>query len=181
MSDESSGADGRESDSRSASKAKRQIGLIVATLIMLIFALLIFAKAGSSDAAQVCAPGAATQQASADTGGPPAESHADAVNAYQAALNTGKPIYLLFHSLSCAPCIEISAIVDKVIPAYEGQVVFVNAISDDEPSQRLAEQFKFQYIPQSFFIDAKGKVVDSFTGAMDETAMKAYLDRLVAQ
>jgi len=169
------------SDSRSASKVKRQIGVIVAALIVLVFGVLIVAKAGSTEAAKVCAPAPATQQASADIGGPPAESHADAVAAYDAALKTGKPIYLLFHSLSCAPCIEISTVVDKVIPAYEGKVVFVNAISDDEPSQRLAEQFKFQYIPQSFFIDAKGNVVDSFTGAMDETAMRAYLDRLVAQ
>jgi putative thioredoxin len=157
---------------------RRQIGAILAVLIVLVFAVLIVAKAGSNEAAQVCAPGSATQQASADTGGPPAESHADAVVAYEAALKTGKPVYVLFHSLSCAPCIEISAVVDKVMPDYEGRIVFVNAITTDAPSQRLAEEFSFQYIPQSFFIDAKGNVADSFTGAMDEAAMRAYLDKL---
>jgi len=169
------------SDPGSPNKAKRQIGAIMAVLIVLAFAAIIFAKAGSSEAAQVCDPGTATQQASADVGGPPAESRADAVAAYDAALKTGKPIYLLFHSLTCVPCVEISAVVDKVIPTYDGKVVFVNAIGDDEPSQQLAARFKFQYIPQSFFIDAKGNVVDSFTGAMEEPAMRAYLDRLTAQ
>jgi len=160
---------------------KRQIGVVVVVLVVLAFAAFVVAKEGSREAAQVCAPAPATQQASADIGGPPAESHADAVVAYDAALKTGKPIYLLFHSLSCAPCIEISAVVDKVIPAYEGKIVFVNAISDDSASQQLASKFQFQYIPQSFFIDSRGSVVDSFTGAMDESAMRAYLDKLAAQ
>jgi thiol-disulfide isomerase/thioredoxin len=66
----------------------------------------------------------------------PSSSRADVTVAYAAALKTGKPIYLLFHSLTCVPCVEISAVVDKVIPAYEGRIVFVNAISDDEPSPR---------------------------------------------
>jgi thiol-disulfide isomerase/thioredoxin len=160
---------------------KGQIGVIFAAMIILVFMVSLVAKTGSSEAAQVCDPGTATQQASADTGGPPAESHADAVAAYDDALKSDKPIYLLFHSLSCAPCIEISAVVDKVIPEYEGKVVFVNAITTDEPSKRLAERFKFQYIPQSFFIGSNGAVVDSFTGALDEPAMRAYLDKLTSR
>jgi thioredoxin-like negative regulator of GroEL len=67
-----------------------------------------------------------------------------------------------------------------VVPSYEGRVSFVNAITDEASTQRLASKFEFQYIPTSFFIDAKGKVVDSFTGPMDETTMRAYLDRLAA-
>jgi thioredoxin-like negative regulator of GroEL len=57
----------------------------------------------------------------------------------------------------------------------------VNAITDEASAQQLAARFQFQYIPTSFFIDAKGEVVDSFTGAMDEPAMRAYLDRLATQ
>jgi len=179
MSDESSGADGHESDSRSASKAKRQIGLIVAALIVLVFAVLIVAKAGSNATVATGVAGSPAQPA-VPSGGP-AESYADASVAYEKALASGKPIYLLFHSLNCAPCVEISAVADKVIPAYEGKVVFVNAIDGDPASQQLASKFQFQYIPQSFFIDSEGSVVDSFTGAMDESTMRAYLDKLKAQ
>ena len=108
-------------------------------------------------------------------------THNDAVADYEAALKTGKPIYLLFHSLTCDPCVEISAVVDKVMRGYEGKVVFVNAISDDPSAQQLASKFQFQYIPTSFFITPDGKVFDSFTGAMPDTDMKARLDKLIAQ
>jgi len=171
------------SDTGSPNRAKRQIGWIVAALIVLAFAGVIVAKQGSKATAEAPSNPATptvTQPSVAVTDGP-SSSRADAVAAYEAALRSGKPIYLLFHSLTCVPCVEISAVVDKVIPTYDGKVVFVNAISDDEPSQQLAAKFKFQYIPQSFFIDAKGNVVDSFTGAMEEPAMRAYLDRLTAQ
>lgn len=108
-------------------------------------------------------------------------THNDAVSDYEAALETGKPVYVLFHSLTCQPCVEISAVVDEVMPEYADRVVFVNAITDDPAGQRLASRFQFQYIPTSFFVTSEGKVADSFTGAMNEGEMKTRLDRLVAQ
>ncbi len=67
------------------------------------------------------------------------------------------------------------------MPTYAGKIVFVNAISDDPSTQRLASQFRFQYIPTSFFITPQGEVADSFTGAMSGAEMKSRLDRLIAQ
>jgi thioredoxin-like negative regulator of GroEL len=104
----------------------------------------------------------------------------DAVADYDAAVASGKPIYVLFHSLTCEPCVEISAVADQVMPGYEGDVVFVNAITDDPSGQQLASQFSFQYIPTSFFLSPGGaEVVDSFTGSMDHAQMRTYLDALV--
>lgn len=103
----------------------------------------------------------------------------DATADYAAALESGKPIYLLFHSLTCEPCIEISGVADTVMPEYEGKITFVNAITDDPSAQSLAADFEFQYIPTSFFIGADGRVVDSFTGSMDAPAMRGFLDALL--
>jgi thioredoxin-like negative regulator of GroEL len=104
----------------------------------------------------------------------------DAVADYDAAVASGKPIYVLFHSLTCEPCVEISAVADRVMPGYEGEVVFVNAITDDPAGQQLASNFAFQYIPTSFFLSPGGtEVTGSFTGAMDEAQMRTYLDALV--
>jgi thiol-disulfide isomerase/thioredoxin len=164
----------------SPNKVKRQISSVIAALIVLAFAAIIVAKQGPSATADIPAAPAATRRLTEATGGP-SSSHADAMVAYEAALKTGKPIYLLFHSLTCDPCIEISAVVDKVIPDYEDKVVFVNAISDDEASQQLAARFQFQYIPTSFFIDSKGTVVESYTGVIDEASMKTRLDQLAAR
>lgn len=113
-------------------------------------------------------------------GGTITSTHNDAVAAYDAALKTGRPVYVLFHSLTCDPCVEISAVADEVMPDYEGKVVFVNAITDDPSGQQLATKFDFQYIPTSFFLDRDGSVADSFTGAMDDAQMRDYLDSLVA-
>ena len=105
----------------------------------------------------------------------------DAVADYEAALKSGKPVYILFHSLTCDPCVEISGIADKVIPDYQGKVVFVNALTDGASGQELASSFDFQYIPTSFFISADGKVNGSFTGVLSENEMRARLDELIAK
>ena len=67
------------------------------------------------------------------------------------------------------------------MPSYAGEVVFVNAITDDPSAQQLASKFSFQYIPTSFFVAANGTVADSYTGPLTEAEMRARLDKLVAQ
>ena len=67
------------------------------------------------------------------------------------------------------------------MPEYEDKVVFVNAITDDPSAQQLASKFSFQYIPTSFFVAPDGMVVDSYSGPLSETEMRARLDKLVAQ
>ena len=108
----------------------------------------------------------------------PSQSRADAVVAFEQARSSGRPVFVLFHSMTCAPCVEISANVDQVIGSYDGRVAFVNAITDDPSGQRLAADFDFQYIPTSFFIDGQGNLVDSYTGVLSPTDLKARLDRL---
>jgi thioredoxin-like negative regulator of GroEL len=108
--------------------------------------------------------------------------HNDAVGDFEAAQTSGKPVYVLFHSLTCDPCIEISNVVDEVMPEYSDDVFFVNAITDDPSAQQLAADFSFQYIPTSFFLAPGGEtVIDSYVGAMDATQMRGYLDALIAE
>jgi len=110
----------------------------------------------------------------------PSSSREDPVQAYEAALKKGRPAYVLFHSTTCQPCIEISSVVDDVIGEYEGRVTFVNCITDDPAAVELARKFSFQYIPTSFFLDSKGRVVDSFTGVLGPEELRARLDKLVS-
>jgi thioredoxin-like negative regulator of GroEL len=157
--------------------------VIIVLVVVALFAGVLVAKAmsGSATAPTTAPSGGAGGSAAAPGGVTITSVHNDAVADYEAALKTGKPVYVLFHSLTCQPCVEISAVVDKVMPGYEGKVVFVNAISDDPSAQQLASKFQFQYIPTSFFITPDGTVADSFTGAMPETDMKSRLDKLIAQ
>ena len=57
----------------------------------------------------------------------------------------------------------------------------MNAITGDPTGEQLASQFSFQYIPSSFFLTADGEVLDSYTGPLTASEMRARLDRLVAQ
>ena len=156
---------------------------ITVLVVVALFAGVLVAK--TMDKPETPSTAASSTVAAGGTGEPAGvtitSTHNDAVADYEAALKTGKPVYLLFHSLTCDPCVEISAIADKVMPEYEGKVVFVNAISDDPSGTQLAANFQFQYIPSSFFITPDGKVAESFTGAMSDADMKARLDKLIAQ
>jgi putative thioredoxin len=156
--------------------------MIVLLVVVAILSGVVFAKmqGGTTTTPSTSAAGAASGASAQATGGTITSVHNDAAADYAAALKTGKPVYVLFHSLSCQPCVEISAVVDKVMPAYEGKVVFVNAITEDQPSQQLASKFQFQYIPTSFFVKPDGSIADSFTGAMSDAEMKTRLDKLIA-
>ena len=162
---------------------KTRSGLLIGAAVVLLFAVIIAVKmqAPATDVPTPALPASAVSTTPTPSPGAPSQSRSDARVAYEAALATGKPVYLLFHSLTCVPCVEISAVVDKVIPGYEGRVVFVNAVTDDASAQELAAKFKFQYIPTSFFITADGAVSDSFTGVLSDLEMKARLDALIAR
>ncbi len=171
---------------RSGKPKRIPSSLVIVLAVLALFGGIMVAKGwidgASTPAATVADAAAPSAPEPAKTAGSTITSvHNDAVADYQAALKTGKPVYVLFHSLTCQPCVEISAVVDRVMPAYDGKVVFVNAISDDPSSQRLASQFRFEYIPTSFFITPDGHVADSFTGSMQEAEMKARLDKLIAR
>lgn len=161
-----------------ASRSRR----IIIVAVIAVFVVLALAKAMSAGTIPSTTPDAEQTGTGLPAAGTTITSvHNDAVADFDAAIASGKPIYVLFHSLSCQPCVEISAVADSVIPEYEDDVVFVNAITDDPSGQQLASRFSFQYIPTSFFIAPGGEeVVDSFTGAMDAEKMRGYLDALVS-
>lgn len=153
----------------------RRRQFIILLAVALLFAGVLLAKGLGSPA-----PSADGEDKQVSATGSLTSVRNDAVADYGAALKTGKPIYVLFHSLTCDPCVQISAVADEVVPAYENKIAFVNAITGDPSGQQLASRFQFQYIPTSFFLKADGTVVDSFTGVLTAEEMKARLDSLLA-
>lgn len=145
--------------------------LLIVAVVALLFAGIVAAKmvGGSAGPVTERGPGTAASLTSVRN---------DAGADFEAALKAGKPIYVLFHSLTCKPCVEISAVADGVLPDYQDKITFVNAITDDPSAQRLASRFQFQYIPTSFFLKSDGTVSDSFTGPMSEAGMRGRLDAL---
>lgn len=149
----------------------RPTRLVIILAILAVFGVVLVAKIFSPPPGSTETSGSGTSLTSV---------HNDAAADYAAALKTGKPIYVLFHSLTCDPCVQISAVADAVLPAYADKVKFVNAITDDPSGQQLSSRFRFQYIPTSFFLTADGTVADSFTGVLTADEMRARLDSLLA-
>ena len=87
------------------------------------------------------------------------------------------PIVVDFWAPWCGPCKQLTPAIEKVIKGTRGAVKLVK-INVDE-NQQLAAQLRIQSIP-TVFAFAGGRPVDGFAGALPESQVKAFVDRLLA-
>ena len=86
------------------------------------------------------------------------------------------PVIVDFWAPWCGPCKQLGPMIEKVVRAAKGAVKLVK-INIDE-NQMLAQQMRIQSIPAvyAFF---QGRPVDGFLGAVPESQVKQFVDRLV--
>ncbi len=75
----------------------------------------------------------------------------------QAALDAGQPTLAFFHSLTCIPCKEMTAIVKKVQPEFTGSIVLVDVDVYDQRNAALLQSSRIHTIPTLIFFDRAGK------------------------
>jgi putative thioredoxin len=76
----------------------------------------------------------------------------------------------------CAPCRVLKPILEKLAAEYQGRFLLAKVDSDQHP--QLSAQFGVRGIPNvKAFID--GKLADEFTGALPESGVRAFIDRLI--
>ena len=76
----------------------------------------------------------------------------------------------------CGPCRTLGPTLEAAVGRRDGDVVLAKVDVDD--NQQLAQQFRVQGIPAvKAFRD--GRVVDEFTGAINEQQVEAFLDGVV--
>jgi thiol-disulfide isomerase/thioredoxin len=114
----------------------------------------------------------------------------------------GKPVLLNFWATWCVPCAAEMPLLNEMQKQYQGKIVFLAASIDDEDMKPQVEAFIKKHqgealtvmmgatldslddfgvnqgMPGTVFIDAEGKIVDRFTGALKQPDLEQRLRKL---
>src|SRR5581483_1758131 len=86
-----------------------------------------------------------------------------------------QPVLVDFWAPWCGPCRTLSPIIEKAVRAAKGAVRLVKMNIDDHPA--IAGQLGIQSIP-AVIAFVNGQPVDGFIGALPESQVKAFIDRV---
>ena len=88
-----------------------------------------------------------------------------------------QPVIVDFWATWCGPCKTLGPMLERAVLAAKGKVKLVKIDIDKNPV--FAGQLRVQSIPTVYAFSG-GRPVDGFMGAVPESQVKAFIDRLVA-
>jgi putative thioredoxin len=88
------------------------------------------------------------------------------------------PVLVDFWAPWCEPCKQLTPVLEKVVRSFGGKVQLVKVNIDQ--NQALAGQLRIQSIP-TVYAFRDGRPLDGFQGAQPESAVRAFVERLLGE
>lgn len=88
------------------------------------------------------------------------------------------PVLVDFWAAWCGPCKQLTPVLEKIVRSYGGKVRLVKINVDEHPS--IAAQLRVQSLP-TVYAFRDGRPLDGFMGAQPESAIRAFIDRILGE
>ena len=89
-----------------------------------------------------------------------------------------QPVIVDFWATWCGPCKQLTPALEKAVKAAKGAVKLVKIDIDKNPV--FAKQLRVQSVPTVYAFSG-GQPVDGFMGAVPESKLKAFMDKLIGE